>query len=151
MLIFSALLTLEPNWLMISMGSGNTIVVFFSTPISVKGLQVAELDGGGLGLENFGGVGEFLRCFELAFRVNNLGAALAFGFRLAGDGALHLLGNIHLLHFDFATLMPQGSVSWSRMICSLALTLSRCERISSSSNWPTTLRSVVCASCEVAY
>src|SRR5438309_2301595 len=46
------------------------------------------------------------------------------------------------------TLMPQGSVSVSRMTWSLALTLSRWERISSSSNWPTTLRMVVWASCE---
>ena len=51
----------------------------------------------------------------------------------------------------FVTLIPQGSVSWSRMICSLLFTFSRSARISSSSNWPTMLRSVVCAFCEVAY
>ena len=49
------------------------------------------------------------------------------------------------------TLMPQGSVSWSKMTCSLAFTFSRCDKISSNSNCPTTLRNVVCASCEVAY
>jgi len=58
----------------------------------------------GLRLQHFGGVGEFLRGFELAFGVNDLCAALAFGFRLLGDGALHLFGDVHLLHFDFADL-----------------------------------------------
>jgi len=36
--------------------------------------------------------------------------------------ALHLLGNVHLLHFDFGHLDAQGSVSVSSMIWSLALT-----------------------------
>ena len=34
--------------------------------------------------------------------MNHLSAALAFGFGLLGNGALHLLRNIHLFHFNFA-------------------------------------------------
>ena len=49
-----------------------------------------------------------------------------------------------------ATLMPQGSVASSRMVCILTLSLSRSASSSSSSAWPTTLRSVVCASWLVA-
>src|SRR6266849_6131285 len=66
-----------------------------------QSLQVTQLDRGGLCFENFRSVGKFLRGFELALRVNDLGAAFTFGFGLLGDGALHLLGNIDLLHFDF--------------------------------------------------
>src|SRR2546425_1033127 len=49
-----------------------------------------------------------------------------------------------------ATLMPQGSVCSSMIRWSCWLILSRADRRSSSSTWPSTLRSVVCAICEVA-
>ena len=48
------------------------------------------------------------------------------------------------------TLMPQGSVASSRMVCIFTLSLSRSESSSSSSAWPTTLRSVVWESWLVA-
>src|ERR1700687_450893 len=67
-----------------------------------EGLQITELDGGALRLENLGGFSQFRGSLELAIRVDNFCAALAFGFGLAGDGALHLLGDVDLLHFHFA-------------------------------------------------
>src|SRR5208282_4299964 len=73
-----------------------------------EGLEVTQLDSGGLGFQNFGGIGQFLRGFEFAFGMNNLGAAFAFGFGLAGDGTLHLLGDVDLLHFDFADFDAPG-------------------------------------------
>src|SRR6266478_939876 len=73
-----------------------------------QSLQIAQLDSGLLRLKNFGGVSEFLRSFELTVSVNDFGAAFAFGFRLAGDGALHLFGNIHLLDFHFGDLDAPG-------------------------------------------
>jgi len=43
--------------LIISIGSGKTIVVFFSTYLG-EGLEVAQLDGRGLRLKNLGGIGK---------------------------------------------------------------------------------------------
>src|SRR3712207_36855 len=48
------------------------------------------------------------------------------------------------------TLIPHGEVASSMICCRIALILSRSERSSSSTCWPRTLRSVVCAICEVA-
>ena len=48
------------------------------------------------------------------------------------------------------TFTPQGSVCWSMIRWSCWLTWSRDARRSSSSTWPSTLRSVVCAICDVA-
>src|SRR6266478_7012542 len=73
-----------------------------------QSLQIAQLDSGLLRLKNFGGVSEFLRSFELTVSVNDFGAAFAFGFGLASDGALHLFGNVHLLDFDFGDLDAPG-------------------------------------------
>src|SRR6266852_305548 len=85
-------------------GQGNhTRCVLLNTYLS-KGLEIAELDGGTLGFQDFGGFREFGGGFELAGGVNNLGAAFAFGFRLAGDRALHLLGDVDLFDFDFTDL-----------------------------------------------
>ena len=33
-----------------------------------------------------------------------IGPAFALGLRLAGNGALHVLGKVHLLHFHFGDL-----------------------------------------------
>ena len=82
--------------------------------------------------------------------MNNFCAALAFGFRLLGDGALHLFGDVDLLYFDFADFDAPRFGFGVEDNLKLGIYLSRCERISSSSNWPTTLRMVVCASCDVA-
>ena len=49
------------------------------------------------------------------------------------------------------TLMPQGEVASSMIVCRIALILSRSESTSSSTCWPSTDRSVVCAICEVAF
>ena len=48
------------------------------------------------------------------------------------------------------TLIPQGEVASSMIDCRIALILSRSERSSSSTCWPSTDRSVVCAICDVA-
>src|SRR5260221_447845 len=73
-----------------------------------KSLQITELDGGALRLENLGSFGQFRGGLELAVRVNNFCAPLAFGFSLTGDGALHLLGDVDLFHFNFADLDAPG-------------------------------------------
>src|SRR5258707_12838563 len=52
-----------------------------------EGLEVAELHRERLRGEDPGGLGELLAGLELAFGVDDLGAALALGFRLARDGA----------------------------------------------------------------
>src|SRR5208337_2438719 len=85
----------------------NNRCVLFDTYLG-KGLEVAQLDGRGLRLENLGGIGQLLRGFELALCVNDLGAALTFGFGLFGNGTLHRLGNVHLFHFDLADLDAPG-------------------------------------------
>ena len=71
-------------------------------------MQVSQLNRGRLRLEDFRGVGELLRSFKLALRVNDFCAALALGLGLFGDGALHLLGNVHLLHFHFGDFDAPG-------------------------------------------
>src|ERR671922_1854425 len=48
------------------------------------------------------------------------------------------------------TLTPHGEVASSMIRCRISLILSRSDRSSSSWCWPRTLRSVVCAICEVA-
>src|SRR5258708_30847473 len=69
-----------------------------------KSLQVAELDCRRLRFQDFSGIREFLRGFELSTSVNNFCAAFALGFRLLGDSALHLLGDVDLFHLDFRNL-----------------------------------------------
>src|SRR5579859_5258871 len=45
-------------------------------------LEVAQLNGGGLGADDLGGHRQLFRGLELAFGVDDLGAALALGFGL---------------------------------------------------------------------
>src|SRR5260370_191319 len=71
-------------------------------------LQVTKLNRGGLRLQNFRGVCKFLGSFKLALGVNNLRPALALGFGLLRDGALHLLGDVHLFDLDFGNLDAPG-------------------------------------------
>ncbi len=47
--------------------------------------------------------------------------------------------------------MPHGSVCLSMISCNFWLMTSRCESSSSSADWPSTLRNVVCAMSEVAF
>ena len=48
------------------------------------------------------------------------------------------------------TLIPQGEVASSMIVCRIALIFSRSESSSSSWCWPSTDRRVVCEICEVA-
>jgi len=69
-----------------------------------------------------------------AFCVNDLGSALALRLRLARDSRRCICSGMSTcLTSTFVTLIPQGSVSWSRMTCNLLLTFSRSARIASSS------------------
>ena len=54
------------------------------------------------------GLGKALRRLELTLRVDDLGAALALGFGLAGHGALHALGQLDVLDLDDRHLHPPG-------------------------------------------
>ena len=94
---------------MSSMGSGKTMVVFFSTPISVEGLEVAELEGHGLGSHEGGGFDELGGGVEFAFGVDDLGAAFAFGFSLLGHGAEHVFRHVDLFDFDGDDLDAEGA------------------------------------------
>ena len=60
-------------------------------------------------LDHFGSHAQFFRSHVLAFSVDDLGAALAFGFGLPADGADHLLGQIHLFHFHHGYFDAPGS------------------------------------------
>src|SRR5262249_9627658 len=73
-----------------------------------KSLQVTELDGGMLGFQDFGSFGQLGRGFKFAIRVNDFGAPLALRFRLAGDGPLHLFGNVDLFDLDLGALDAPG-------------------------------------------
>ncbi len=59
-----------------------------------EGLQVAELNSGGAAAEDLSSIAEVFRGLGLALGVDDLGAPFAFGFGLAGDGALHGLGKL---------------------------------------------------------
>ena len=57
---------------------------------------------------DLGGLRELRGSFKLAFGVDDFRPALAFGFGLTRDGALHLLGNIHLLDFNLRDFNTPG-------------------------------------------
>src|SRR5438270_698069 len=71
-------------------------------------LQISQLNGRWLRLQHFGGVGQLRGSFKFAVGVNDFRAALALGFRLPGDGALHLFGNVDLLDFYFGDFDAPG-------------------------------------------
>ena len=71
-------------------------------------LQVAQLQRGGVGADDVGRVGELLRRLELALGVDDLGPPLALGLGLAGDRALHLLGDFDVLDLDRGHLHAPG-------------------------------------------
>jgi len=66
----------------------------------IEGLEVAELEGHGLGGHEGSSFNEFGGGVEFAFGVDDLGAAFTLGFGLLGHGAEHGLGHVHLLDFD---------------------------------------------------
>ena len=73
-----------------------------------EGLQVAQLQGHGLGGHERGGVDQLGGGVELALGVDDLGAALAFGLGLLGHGAQHVLRHVDLLDLDGDDLEAEG-------------------------------------------
>ena len=84
------------------------IVEFCSAPISVRCLQITQLHGGRDAAEDFGGVDQRLRGLEFGFGVNDLGAPVALGLRLLGDGAHHVLRQLDRPDLDIAHLDAPG-------------------------------------------
>ena len=62
--------------------------------------QKPELEGLGIPGNDIGGLGELVRCLELAFGVDDLGPAFALGLGLLGDSPDHVLRKIDMLHLD---------------------------------------------------
>ena len=73
-----------------------------------EGLEVAELEGHGLGGHERGCFNEFGGGVELAFGVDDFGAALALGLGLLGHGAEHGLGHVDLLDLDGDDFYAEG-------------------------------------------
>src|SRR5208337_2832688 len=63
-----------------------------------QGRQVAELEGHGVQGEDVGGLMELGRRLELTLGADDLRPPLTLGLSLARDGALHLLGQVHVLY-----------------------------------------------------
>ena len=55
-----------------------------------------------------GSVGQCLRRPEFGLRMDDLGASVAFGFRLLGDGAMHVFRELDGSDFDVAHLDTPG-------------------------------------------
>ena len=91
-----------------SIGSGKTMVEFFSAEISTQRLQVAELQRARGAGDDVGGLAQLLGGLELALGGDDLGAPLALGLGLLGHGAPHLLGQVDLLHLDGGDLHAPG-------------------------------------------
>ena len=126
------------------------MVVFFSVADFHQRLQIAQLDRRGLLLDHLRRHGQLFGGRVLAFGMDDLGAPLAFRLGLPRDGADHLLGQIHLLHFHHGHLhAPRRGVLVENGLQPHVELLALAQQ-SSSSTSPSTLRSVVCASCDVA-
>jgi len=136
------------NSVIISSGSGKTMVVFFSTPIRSVFASSATARSG-LGGQQRGRFHQLLGSRELSLRVDNLRPLFALCLGLLGHGALHLLVKVHLLDLDRDHFTPKGSVRWSMIDWMRRLSLSRWLSSSSNSTSPSTERNVVCANCEV--
>src|ERR1700679_2611383 len=73
--------------------------IFFNTDFGPC-LEIDQLQGHGLRGHQGGGVNELRGCVELAFCVDDLGSAFAFGLGLFGHRAQHGFRHIHLFHLD---------------------------------------------------
>src|SRR5437762_1481956 len=64
------------------------------------GLEEAQLQRDRFFADHGGGLDHPFRRLKFAFGIDDLGAALALGFRLLGHRASHGVGQRHILHFD---------------------------------------------------
>ena len=64
------------------------------------GFQEPQLQGGRVFGHDLGGLGEFLGCLKFAVGGDDSGSSFTLGFGLAGHGALHRIGQHHVLDFD---------------------------------------------------
>ena len=71
-------------------------------------LQVAQLHGGRNAAEDLRGVDQGLRGLEFGFRMDDLGAPVAFRLRLFGDGAHHVFRELDGSDLDVAHLDAPG-------------------------------------------
>ena len=67
-------------------------------------LQITQLDRRRFLLQHGRGLGQLGRRLKFAFGGDDLGAALALRLGLPGDGALHILRDIYLLHLNLGYL-----------------------------------------------
>ena len=136
-----------------SIGMGKMIVFVFDDELAMvaEGLEIPELVGPRVRTEGSSRARELSRRLVFAIGVDNLGPLLTLGLGLQGHGALHRGRQLDILDFDRAYLdPPRGSVCSSIMRCNSTLSCSRLARISSMSDWPRMLLSVVWAICDVA-
>ncbi|VTR68220.1 23S rRNA methylase (modular protein) [Desulfosarcina cetonica] len=72
------------------------------------GLQVAQLEGHGMGVDDLGGLGQTIGCLVFTLGVDHLGPPFPLGFGLLGHGALHLLGQVDVLELHRGDLDAPG-------------------------------------------
>src|ERR1700683_2915121 len=72
-------------------------------------LQITQLDGDGLVGHGLRGACQGFCGGGFTFRINDCDAAIALGVGVAGEGADHLIGEIHLLDLDHGYFHAPGS------------------------------------------
>ena len=91
-----------------------------------------------------------MRRLELARGVDDLRALLALGLRLLRHRALHLERQVDVLHLDHRDLdAPRIGVLVEDLLQLLVQLVALGQQLVELA-WPSTRRSVVCASCDVA-
>ncbi len=134
-----------------SIGNGKMIVEFFSDAISVSVCRYRSVTVTGSLRDDRRGLAEFLRGLQLAFRVDDLSTLLALGFGLAGHRALHVGGQIDVLDLHRRHLDAPRIGALIEDVLQVADSVSRAATAGRRApTCPSTLRSVVCASCDVA-
>ena len=63
-------------------------------------LEIPELKGSGVLTNHVGGLCEFLCGLKLSLRMDDFGTAFSLSLGLSGDGPLHVLRNIDVLHLN---------------------------------------------------